>query len=158
MRFEKGTKVEVLSKTEVPSGSWQCAEIIGDNGHLYTVRYDGYQSTAGEGIVERVSWKAIRPCPPVLGVTENWNPGDVVEVFQNFSWRMAIVLKVMRKKCILVRLLGSSLEFKVNKFDIRVRLSWQNNKWIVVGKVPIFPVYFSFLYIFSSSFLAVAKF
>ncbi|KAF7838659.1 plant tudor-like RNA-binding protein [Senna tora] len=134
MRFLKGTKVEVLSKAEVPSGSWQCAEILYDDGHFYTVRYDGYHGTSGEAIVERVSRKAIRPCPPALGVTENWNPGDVVEVFQNFSWRMAIVLKVVWKKYILVRLLGSSLEFKVNKSDIRVRQSWQNNKWIVIGK------------------------
>lgn len=135
MRFEKGTKVEVLSKVEVPSGSWRCAEIICHNGRLYTVRYEGYQGTADEAIMERVSRESIRPCPPSLGVMENWNPGDVVEVFQNFSWRMAIVLKVIQKKYILVRLLGSSLEFKVKKFDVRVRQSWQNNKWIVVGKV-----------------------
>ena len=144
MRFKKGAKVEVLSKIEVPSGSWRCAEIICGNGHHYTIRYDGYQDASGEAIVERVSRKAIRPCPPALEVTENWNQGDVVEVFQNFSWKMATVLKVLGKKYILVRLLGSSLEFKVSKFDIRVRQSWQDDKWIVVGEVSLFlsPPYF----------------
>ncbi|KAK7330152.1 hypothetical protein VNO77_24338 [Canavalia gladiata] len=134
MRFKKGTKVEVLSKAEVPCGSWLCAEIICGNGHNYTVRYDGYQGVAGEAIVERVSRKDIRSCPPALELAENWSPGDVVEVFQNFSWKMATVLKVLGKKYVLVRLLGSSLEFQVSKFDIRVRQSWQDDKWIVVGK------------------------
>ncbi|KAI4344089.1 hypothetical protein L6164_011359 [Bauhinia variegata] len=134
MRFKKGAKVEVLSKTEVPSGSWRSAEIICGNGHYYTVRYDRHQDAAGEAIVERASRKAIRPCPPALEVADNWNPGDVVEVFQNLSWKMAAVLKVLGKKGILVRLLGSSMEFKLFKSDIRVRQSWQDNKWVVVGK------------------------
>ncbi|XP_027330409.1 uncharacterized protein LOC113846401 isoform X2 [Abrus precatorius] len=131
MRFKKGTKVEVLNKAEVPCGSWQCAEIICGNGHNYTVRYEG---AAGEATVERVSRKDIRPCPPALELAEYWNPGDVVEVFQNFSWKMATVLKALGKKYFLVRLLGSSLEFQVSKFDIRVRKSWQDDHWIVVGK------------------------
>lgn len=153
MRFKKGTKVEVLSKAEVPSGSWLCAEIICGNGHYYTVRYDGYQGAAGDAIVERVSRKAIRPCPPALGLTDNWSPGDVVEVFQNFSWKMATVLKVLGKKYVLVRLLGSSLEFQVSKFDIRVRQSWQDAKWILVGKVHLF----SLLNLFVAVVLAIAK-
>ncbi|XP_007013344.2 PREDICTED: uncharacterized protein LOC18588703 isoform X2 [Theobroma cacao] len=134
MRFKKGTKVEVLSKKEVPSGSWQCAEIISGNGHSYTVRYQGYSGATDKMIVERVSRKAIRPCPPALVVPDNWVPGDVVEVFDNFSWKMATVLGVLEKKYILVRLLGSSLEFKVSRFDIRVRQSWQDDEWVVIGK------------------------
>ncbi|EOY30962.1 RNA binding protein, putative isoform 3 [Theobroma cacao] len=85
-------------------------------------------------IVERVSRKAIRPCPPALVVPDNWVPGDVVEVFDNFSWKMATVLGILEKKYILVRLLGSSLEFKVSRFDIRVRQSWQDDEWVVIGK------------------------
>ncbi|PNY13142.1 plant tudor-like RNA-binding protein [Trifolium pratense] len=134
MRFKKGTKVEVLSKAEVPSGSWICAEIILGKGRRYTVRYEGFLGATDEEIVERVSRKSIRPCPPTLELVENWTPGDIVEVYQNFSWKMATVLKVLGKKYISVRLLGSSLEFQVTKFDIRVRQSWQHDKWFVVGK------------------------
>ncbi|KAL2338330.1 hypothetical protein Fmac_012776 [Flemingia macrophylla] len=134
MRFKKGNKVEVLSKVEVPCGSWLCAEIICGNGHQYTVKYDGYEGDAGEAIVERVFRKDIRPCPPALELTDNWRAGDVVEVFQNCSWKMATILKVLGKNYIVVRLLGSSLEFQVSKFDIRVRQSWQDDKWIIVGK------------------------
>nr|KJB64804.1 hypothetical protein B456_010G065700 [Gossypium raimondii] len=135
MRFKKGTKVEVLSKKEVPSGSWHCAEIISGNGHNYKVRYEAYSNAVDKTIVEMVSRKAVRPCPPALVVSDNWVPGDVVEVFDNFSWKMATILAILEKKYVLVRLLGSSLEFRVSKFDIRVRQSWQDNEWVVIGKV-----------------------
>lgn len=154
MKFKKGNKVEVLSKVEVPCGSWLYAEIICGNGHHYTVKYDGYESDAGEAIVEQVSRKDIRPCPPALELTDNWNSGDVVEVFQNFSWKMATVLKVFGKNHILVRLLGSSLEFQVSKFDIRVRQSWQDDKWIIVGKVLLFYLV-NFCFIFFSNCLVL---
>ncbi|GAV72843.1 Agenet domain-containing protein [Cephalotus follicularis] len=131
MRFKKGSNVEVLSKMEVPSGSWRCAEIICGNGHNYTVRYAG---TTNEEIAERVSRNAIRPCCPLLEVSESWVPGDVVEVFDNFSWKMATVSKALGKKHFLVRLLASSLEFKVGRADIRLRQSWQDEKWVVIGK------------------------
>nr|CAD1823927.1 unnamed protein product [Ananas comosus var. bracteatus] len=39
MRFKKGSKVEVMSKWEVPLGSWCPAEIISGNGHTYNVRF-----------------------------------------------------------------------------------------------------------------------
>ncbi|KAA8523049.1 hypothetical protein F0562_009472 [Nyssa sinensis] len=134
MRYKKGTKVEVLSKNEVLSGSWHCAEIICGNGHNYTVRYDMHPDATNEAIVERVSRKLIRPCPPTVSLSENWIPGDVVEVFQNFAWKMATLSKVLGRNYYLVRLLGSSQEFKVSKFDIRVRQSWQDGKWFIIGK------------------------
>lgn len=134
MRFKKGNKVEVLSKREVPSGSWRCAEIICGNGHNYTIRYDGYEQANGKTVLERVSRKAIRPCPPPLEISGSWVPGDVVEVFDNFSWKMSTISQVLGKNYYKVRILGSSREFEVLKFDIRVRQSWQDNKWVVIGK------------------------
>ncbi|THG09809.1 hypothetical protein TEA_010585 [Camellia sinensis var. sinensis] len=137
MRYKKGSIVEVLSKNEVPSGSWRCAEIICGNGHNYTVRYEMDPGATDEAIVERVSRKSIRPCPPPVKLSENCVPGDVVEVFQNFSWKMATVSKVLGRNCFLVRLLGSSHEFKVSKVDLRVRQSWQGGKWFVIGKLGV---------------------
>ncbi|KAM4133088.1 hypothetical protein ACJW30_01G302000 [Castanea mollissima] len=134
MRFKKGNKVEVLSKREVPSGSWCCAEIICGNGHNYTIRYDGYEQANGKIVLERVSRKAIRPCPPPLEISGSWVPGDVVEVFDNFSWKMSTISQDLGKNYYKVRILGSSREFEVLKFDIRVRQSWQDNKWVVIGK------------------------
>ncbi|CAL5443199.1 unnamed protein product [Camellia sinensis] len=134
MRYKKGRIVEVLSKNEVPSGSWHCAEIICGNGHNYTVRYEMGPAATDEAIVERVSRKSISPCPPPVKLSENCVPGDVAEVFQNFSWKMATVSKVLGRNCFLVRLLGSSHEFKVSKVDLRVRQSWQGGKWFMIGK------------------------
>ncbi|KAG6718749.1 hypothetical protein I3842_04G168500 [Carya illinoinensis] len=134
MRIKKGSKVEVLSKEELPSGFWRCAEIISGNGHNYTVRYDGYKAAHGGTVVERVSRKSVRPFPPPLEVSENWVAGDVVEVFDNFSWKMATVSQVLGDNYFLVRLLGSSLKLEVFRLDLRVRQSWQDDKWVVIGK------------------------
>ncbi|KAF8400695.1 hypothetical protein HHK36_013995 [Tetracentron sinense] len=134
MRFKKGSKVEVLSKKEVPSGSWRSAEIISGNGHNYSVRCNFPMGTTSDAIVERVSRKAIRPCPPPVEGAESWVPGDVVEMFDSDSWKMATVLKVMDGNYFLVRLLGSSLEYRVHKSDLRVRQFWQDDKWVIVGE------------------------
>ncbi|KAJ0238660.1 ENT domain-containing protein [Hirschfeldia incana] len=129
MRFKKGTKVEVLTKSSIPSGAWRSAEIISGNGHYYTVKYDSVDAT------ERVPRKSMRPEPPPhLQVLHSWSLGDVVEVFQSCSWKMAIVSNVLENDCVLVRLLGSSVKVKATKSDIRVRQSWQNNEWIMVGQ------------------------
>ncbi|CAN6840342.1 unnamed protein product [Brassica oleracea] len=127
MRFKKGTKVEVLIKSSLPSGAWRSAEIMSGNGHYYTVMYDTDDAT------ERVPRKSMRPEPP-LQVLHSWSPGDVLEVFESCSWKMAIVSKVLENDCFMVRLLGSSLKVKANKSDIRVRQSWQDNEWIMVGQ------------------------
>ncbi|KAK9706114.1 hypothetical protein RND81_07G104900 [Saponaria officinalis] len=133
-RFKKGTKVEVLSLKEGSSGSWRCAEIIDSNSRRFTVRYDGDFELLGNSKVEKVSRKAIRPYPAPVDVLQNWVPGDVVEVFHNFSWKMATILKGVGRDHVLVRLLGSALDIKVDKYDVRARLRWQDGEWIVIEK------------------------
>lgn len=133
MKYEKGNKVEVLCKLAVPGSSWRCAEIIYGNRNNYTVRYD--MAALGEPVLQRVSGKLIRPCPPPVQIFENWIPGDVVEVLCDYSWKMATVSKVLGGNHLMVRLLGSANEFMVSKIDVRHRQSWTNGKWIIVGQV-----------------------
>ncbi|CAL5444046.1 unnamed protein product [Camellia sinensis] len=137
MRFMKGSKVEVLSKKEVSTGSWLSAEIISGNGHTYSIRYVSFPSS-GEALVERVPRKAIRPCPPPVegAAADNWVPGDRLEVFhsKNMSWKTATMVKVLGGNKFLVRLIGKSKEFEVHGSHLRVRQSWQDDKWFVVGK------------------------
>ncbi|CAL1414525.1 unnamed protein product [Linum trigynum] len=127
MRFKSGSKVEVLEKRDSPSGWWRCAEIVCGNGHNYSVRYDG------DAELKRISRNAIRPCPPAFEVSDAWVPGDVVEVFDDCSWKIATITKAFGDNY-LVRVLGSSAEFKVSNFCIRARQSWQGDKWVVIGK------------------------
>ncbi|XP_050365529.1 uncharacterized protein LOC126784062 isoform X2 [Argentina anserina] len=134
MRFKKGSNVEVLRKKEVPSGSWCCAKIICRDGHKYTVRYDRVEAANDATMVERVHRTAIRPCPPPSEVSENWVPGDIVEVLDNFTWKMATISEVLGNKYFLVRIVGSCREYKVGKLEVRVRQFWQDDKWVVVGK------------------------
>ncbi|GAV70560.1 ENT domain-containing protein/Agenet domain-containing protein [Cephalotus follicularis] len=134
MRFKKGNRVEVLSTNEVSSGAWRCAVIVASNGHNYTVKYDCSLGMINEAMIERVSRNLIRPFPPPAMGVEGWKAGDVVEVFDDFSWKIATVLKVMRGNYYLVRIVGSLKEFQVHKVKIRVRQSWKDDKWVVIGK------------------------
>lgn len=148
MRFKKGNKVEVMNKKEALT-SWRFAEIISGNGHTYGVRYDCSSGKTREEAVERVSRKAIRPIPPQLEGAESWLVGDIVEVFDEDSWKIATVLKDYDGDYYLVRALGMS--FRVHKLNIRTRQSWQNDKWVVIGKVFFFIcLYFLLSHIFFS--------
>lgn len=133
MRFECGAKVEVVSKKDVLI-SWKCAEIISGNGRAYSVMYDCYPGSTSEMAVERVPRKAIRPCPPRVEGVGSWVAGDVVEVLESFSWKIATVLKVLDRDYYLVRLFGVPQEFRVCKSNTRVQQAWEENKWVVIGK------------------------
>ena len=154
MRFKKGSQVEIF-KSEVPSGAWWCAVIISGNGHNYTVEYARYSGKTNETAQERVSRKEIRPCPPPVQRVTSWMAGDLVEVLDDFSWKIATVLKVLGGECYSVRLLGSSREFQTHKSNIRVRQSWQDDKWVVIGKVKFAPSFITsfVLLLFFSMFL-----
>ncbi|XP_078432341.1 uncharacterized protein LOC144703919 isoform X2 [Wolffia australiana] len=133
MKYKKGTMVEVLNKREVPSGSWWRAKIISGNGHTYSVRYDPAPSGVSE-LVERVPRKAIRPCPPSNQEPITLMSGDVIEVFDNGSWKLAEVSNVIDGGLVSVRILGSSRVFNAEKCDIRLRQCWKDDHWIVIEK------------------------
>ncbi|KAI3409308.1 ENT domain-containing protein [Psidium guajava] len=134
MAYKRGTRVEVLNIKELPSSSWRSAEIISGNGCNYMVRYYNYNGATVKNTLERVSSTAIRPCPPFLDISGNWVPGDVVEVFDSFSWKVATVSRALGKNYYLVRLLGGSQQLRVTSSDIRPRQSWQDGSWTLIGQ------------------------
>ncbi|KAK9071935.1 hypothetical protein SSX86_008366 [Deinandra increscens subsp. villosa] len=131
MKYTGGSIVEVYCHQ-----SWRCARVVSGKGHNYTVSYDVYPGFTNKDDVGRVSVKSIRPCAPLLEISESWVPGDVAEVFHDLSWKMAIVLKDFDWDQFLVRLVGSLHEFEVTKSELRVRQSYQDGEWSVFGKVP----------------------
>ncbi|GMH20540.1 hypothetical protein Nepgr_022381 [Nepenthes gracilis] len=139
MRFKRGCKVEVFCRKEVPSGSWRRAEIICRKGHYFTVKYDEDVGACGEVMLYQVPGEAVRPCPPPIEMPEIWVSGDIVEVYHNFSWKLATVISVLPKVRYLVKLLGSSQEFKVCKYYVRMRLCWQDGCWLMIGKASSVP-------------------
>ncbi|GKA12846.1 putative EMSY domain-containing protein, agenet domain, plant type containing protein [Tanacetum coccineum] len=137
MKYKKGSIVEVLDKDEYCNDFWRCAKIVAMNGHNYTVSYDVYPGFTAffffftdEEDVEHLSGKFIRPCPPIVEVSERWVPGDEVEVFHDLSWKMAIVLDDCSWNGYLVRLVGSLEELEVTKPELRVRQLYQNGEWV----------------------------
>lgn len=137
MGFRKGSRVEVFSNKEAPYGAWRCAEIISGNGHTYNVRYYSFQLAHEEAVMERVPRKIIRPCPPQVDV-ERWETGELVEVLDIFSWKAATVREELCGKYYVVRLLGTAAEFTFHKVNLRVRQSWQDERWVAIGKVSSF--------------------
>lgn len=117
--------------------AWCGAEIVAGDRNTYSVKYDCYISEHGVD-TERVPRKLIRPTPPVHRV-KSWVAGDVVEVFDNVMWKIAIISNVRGAYCI-VRLLGSSYKFRVHISDIRVRQCWQSDQWFLMGKVVFLSV------------------
>ncbi|GKB12811.1 agenet domain-containing protein [Tanacetum coccineum] len=126
MRFKKGSRVEVMNN-EMPA-TWRAAEIVSGDRDAYNVTYDGYKGA------ETVSRKFVRPCPPAISL-QSWVSGDIVEVFDENSWKVATVLKVLKGGRFLVRLHGFAHEMKVQKMNVRTRQSWRDGQWVPVGKI-----------------------
>ncbi|KAI3506172.1 hypothetical protein L1887_28528 [Cichorium endivia] len=128
MKFQKGSKVEVMNKTELPT-SWCVAEVVSGNRHTYNLRYDCYPG------VEKVSREFIRPCPPRPNDLQSWIAGDIVEVFDDNSWKTATVCKVTNEGHFSVRPHGFTHERNVPKSEIRTRQSWQHGHWVPIVKI-----------------------
>ncbi|KAL6547598.1 hypothetical protein OROHE_009303 [Orobanche hederae] len=150
MRFKIGDKVEVMNDNEVPV-SWHTAEVLSISGHKYLVKYDSNFSTSSNRITEMVSRKFVRPCPPLVEGVDSYVAGDIVEVFCQYSWKVGAVLNILggRKetkgnrnhrqaaalqKQYLVRLLGWSQDLVIDSSCIRMRRTWHDDKWILMGK------------------------
>ncbi|KAH0465997.1 hypothetical protein IEQ34_006100 [Dendrobium chrysotoxum] len=114
MRFMKGTEVEVMDKRELPFESWKPAKIVKGNGHTYIIKYDNC-AREGSLIANKVPRKMLRPRPPPME-QKSHNIGDIVEVFENYCWRLAEILGALSRNIVVVRLLGSSKEINVPLF------------------------------------------
>ncbi|XP_031745258.1 uncharacterized protein LOC101203701 isoform X2 [Cucumis sativus] len=129
MRLRKGDQVEVLNKKEVSSGSWSCAEILSGNGRSYSVKF-----LSSDEAVEKVPRKAIRPCPPPFQGSNDWDAGDLAEVFHNSLWKHAKIITIVGVNSYIVRILGSPLDIMVGSSNLRMRQAWHDGRWILLGK------------------------
>lgn len=151
MRYKTGDKVEVMNNKEAPV-SWHPAEILSCIGDSYTIQYDFYPGMVKEQLVEMVPRKYLRPCPSSTQGMKSFVTGDIVEVFHQHSWKIAVVLSVLGgkkesknnkirhkvstcKNQYLVRLLGCSKELAIDRSKIRMRQSWHDGKWVPLRKV-----------------------
>lgn len=133
MRFKRGSKVEVINMKQSPA-SWRRAEILSDNGHVYTVRYDYYPGMESRGRIERVSRKNIRSRTPCVEGLESHEIGQVVEVFDESSWKTATIVKVLDRDYYLVCQTGCLKELCVHRSNTRVVQCWQDEERDLIRK------------------------
>uniref|UniRef100_A0ACD5Z635 Uncharacterized protein n=1 Tax=Avena sativa TaxID=4498 RepID=A0ACD5Z635_AVESA len=76
----------------------------------------------------------MRPSPPPPDGPVCWVPGDILEVFDSYSWKVAEVVRLLGQEYYLVRLLGSSLELRVRASNLRTSQLWQDNNWVALPK------------------------
>ncbi|ONK68028.1 uncharacterized protein A4U43_C05F6440 [Asparagus officinalis] len=103
---------------------------VGGKRRYYNVKFD-----RGGVAMGKVQRKEIRPCPPPMERWGDFNPGDIVEVFDNNSWKSAKIVEVRDSgKYSVVIHYGSSSMLEVHKSNIRVRQYWNGNGWVLVDK------------------------
>ncbi|XP_047975531.1 uncharacterized protein LOC125217986 isoform X3 [Salvia hispanica] len=151
MRFKAGDTVEVMQSKEVLA-SWRAAEILSCSRDTYTIQYVCYPGMENKPLVEVVSRKLLRPCPSSLQGAKCFITGDIVEVFHQYSWKIAVVLNVLGgknenrnnkihhkvstcKKKYLVRLLGCSKELAIDRTKVRARQAAHDVKWLQLTKI-----------------------
>lgn len=127
MRFKRGSKVEVIKMKQSPVSRHR-GEIFSDNGHMYTERYDYSPGMESKGRIDRVSRKNIRSCTPCVEGLENQEIGQVVEVFDESSWKMATIVKVLDRDYYLVRQTGCQKELCVHRSNTKAVQYWQDEE------------------------------
>ncbi|KAG0489362.1 hypothetical protein HPP92_008173 [Vanilla planifolia] len=125
MRFEKGTQVKVREKGESPCGSWRPGRI--GNRHTCVFKYYNFPQDASL-FVKEVPRKVLRPCHPAV-LKRGRVPGDVVEIFENNSWKLAEFLGTLERSVFVIRLIGSSTEIQAHS-RIRIPCAWKDNSCV----------------------------
>ncbi|KAJ4727396.1 Plant tudor-like RNA-binding protein [Melia azedarach] len=134
-KFRNGNSVEALRREHDPCGSWFPASVVSVDGNEYVVRYKFLMDNKGEPVLEKVHGEGIRPPPPPPPqMGKRWKVGDIAEVFDNQCWRIGKIAKVLQKNWFVIRLFGSIRLKEFHETNIRIRKSWHNNKWSVIGK------------------------
>lgn len=134
MKYQKGSRVEVLRSRERDKECWRTGEVIGGNGRFYIVRFDGLACCGKSPLVQGVRPGSVRPCPPVVKGLK-LKRGDIVEVLVDFCWQSARVSKVMRNRYAWVMTFGACEKIRVRKCDVRIKQSWVNDEWVANMKV-----------------------
>ncbi|KAG6521899.1 uncharacterized protein LOC122052439 [Zingiber officinale] len=130
MKFKPGDEVEILRRNEEPNGSWFPAVISSVLVDKYSVRYKLFISPRGKPIVETVDGKDVRPSPPFVPCKQDWSIGEIAEVLDTHSWKVAKIAKILKNGYVVAKVLGSIQLKMFPLYDVRVRQAWQTNHWV----------------------------
>ncbi|KAG6476112.1 uncharacterized protein LOC122022534 [Zingiber officinale] len=130
MEFKPGDEVEVLRRNEEPNVSWFPAIISSVLVNKYSVSYKLFVKPQGKPIVETVDDKDVRPSPPLVPHKQDWTVGDIVEVLDTHSWKVAKIAKILKKGYVVAKIFGSIQLKRFLLYDVRVPQAWQTNHWV----------------------------
>lgn len=134
MKFRIGSAVEAIRREHDPFGSWFPGTIISNDGDSYKIGYKFLKNCKRGPVIEKVHRDDVRPQP--LTKARKWMIGDIIEVFNTWCWRVAEVAEMLQENWFVLRLLGGSHQLKeFHESDMRIRQTWHNNKWSIIGKV-----------------------
>ncbi|GLJ34815.1 hypothetical protein SUGI_0701120 [Cryptomeria japonica] len=130
MKFKEGHRVEVCRSDGGTLRSWYRARIISHNRDCYRVQYDNLLNDHGKHVVEDVYADIVRPEPPTMTETRKLGPGDLIEVYDNHSWREGRVIKALPSRLFVVKLMEPLRQRSFHQSVIRPRLFWENDSWL----------------------------
>ncbi|KAI4376653.1 hypothetical protein MLD38_014391 [Melastoma candidum] len=116
--------------------------------------YSLNSATMGD-MLRRVSFKLIRPYPRLLDISRAWAPDELVEVFDNITWRMGSVSRGLGlgEKLLCCSVVGIPRGSRASSSDIRARRSWQDNMWTLIGPRSSNPLVLHFVIKFIRMFI-----
>lgn len=129
MKFKQGDEVEVLRRDKEAYASWFPSIISSVFVNKYSVTYKLFVSPQGKPIVETVDGNDVRPCPPLVPYKQDWLIGEVAEVLDTHSWKVARIAKIVENKYVVAKIFGSIQLKRFSIYDARVSQAWQNNSW-----------------------------
>ncbi|KAK9143010.1 hypothetical protein Syun_012410 [Stephania yunnanensis] len=122
----EGQSEELVVKSEAPNLCGKTRKLIS---HAYIMKRQ-YITTC--------IWSRSRPTGPrslllsEYGANRGWVELDLQSKFE--AEKVATVLKVIGGSYYMVRFLGSYLELKVHKSDLRARQIWKDDQWFMAEK------------------------
>lgn len=127
-----GTKVEVGSDEDGHRGTWYPATSVGPivNSGKYLVEYKTLKAdNEVEPLKEEVDFRSIRPSPPVIQLSDQYEPFDEIDAWYNFGWWVGEVSKVLggSKYMVYFKTINELLEFQ--HCNLRPHQNWVKGKW-----------------------------
>ncbi|GLJ17450.1 hypothetical protein SUGI_0303820 [Cryptomeria japonica] len=121
-------EVEACSNEPGFAGAWFEGVIVSQEGGMYRVQYDKFETDEGYPLIEELHYCQLRPRPPEMNII-NWAAGDQIEVLDKDCWWEGVISKVLLRKQYRVYFPCYGNCMRCHYSNIRPKQEWKNGKW-----------------------------